>query len=212
MLWSKFSACLSPFLSTWLSGLRVPAGPLWGPLTRHQLGSAPPPPVFPHLQHRAAPDRRGQLLPPTGTNPPSAHSGLGRSVNVRMCWDCRAAPGFCFASCVPNCRYRAKRMKGKYKYTLVYDQQSLGKRDNFLAETSTVLSGTQATAGAASPSWDRGKILLSFSECETNPLLNRRGASREAGTALNALTEVLVSPSGCSQCSCCQPGTTSSPS
>lgn len=103
-------------------------------------------------------------------------------------------------------------MKGKYKYTLVYDQQSLGKRDNFLAETSTVLSGTQATAGAASPSWDRGKILLSFSECETNPLLNRRGASREAGTALNALTEVLVSPSGCSQCSCCQPGTTSSPS
>lgn len=112
MLWSKFSACLSPFLSTWLSGLRVPAGPLWGPLTRHQLGSAPPPPVFPHLQHRAAPDRRGQLLPPTGTDPPSAHSGLGRSVNVRMCWDCRAAPGFCFASCVPNCRYRAKRMKG----------------------------------------------------------------------------------------------------
>lgn len=82
----------------------------------------------------------------------------------------------------------------------------------FLAETNTVLSRTQATAGAASPSWDRGKILLSFSECETNPLLNIRGASREAGSALNVLTEVLVSPPGCSQCSCCQPGTISSPS
>lgn len=80
-----------------------------------------------------------------------------------------------------------------------------------MAETNTVLSRTQATAGAASPSWDRGKILLLFSQCEMNPLLNIRGASREAGSALNVLTEVLVSPSGCSQCSCCQPGITSSP-